>query len=105
MNMHGVRPRRAPEWSRVTLRQALTGNHILGRIKVGGVVQRDGKGRALTPFPEVLDLPTVVELRKILEPSPDARKRTGRKTLSYGVCLDGNPRQGAPVDGAAGGGE
>ncbi|MDG4801693.1 recombinase family protein [Micromonospora sp. WMMD980] len=79
MNTHGVRPRRAPEWSRVTLRQALTGDHILGRVTIGGVVQRDAKGRALTPFPAALDLPTVVELRKALDPSPDPRKRTGRK--------------------------
>ncbi|WP_229398215.1 recombinase family protein [Micromonospora okii] len=79
MNRHGPKPRRAPEWSRITLGQSLTGDHILGRVTVGNVVQRDADGRALTPFPAVLDLPTVTELRKALAPSPDPRKRGGRK--------------------------
>lgn len=87
LNHAGPRPRRAPEWSRTTLGQALTGDHILGRVTVGGVVQRDGKGHALTPFPAILDLPTVVELRKALAPSADPRKRGGRRPSRLGSRL------------------
>ncbi|MEU4568691.1 recombinase family protein [Micromonospora sp. NPDC023956] len=79
MNYAGIKPRRAPEWSRTTLAQALTGDHILGRVTIDGVLQRDEDGRPFAPFPEVLDLPTVVELRKALSPSGDPRKRGGRK--------------------------
>lgn len=79
MNDNGHTPRRTDAWSRVTLGQALTGDHILGRITTGGALQRDEQGRPLTPFPAVLDLPTVVELRRLLAPAPDGRKRGGRK--------------------------
>ncbi|TDC29713.1 recombinase family protein [Micromonospora sp. KC213] len=78
LNYEGPPPRRAAQWSRVTLRQTLTGDHILGRVTVGGVVQRDADGHAFAPFPAILDLPTVAALRKALAPSADHRKAPGR---------------------------
>ncbi|RLK22616.1 DNA invertase Pin-like site-specific DNA recombinase [Micromonospora sp. M71_S20] len=79
LNHNGPKPRRAPEWSRVTLKDALTGDHLLGRVTVGGVVQRDDQGHALTPFPAVLDLVTLVELRKLLAPGRERKTPLGRK--------------------------
>jgi DNA invertase Pin-like site-specific DNA recombinase len=79
LNRQGPPPRRAPEWSRVTLRQAITGDHILGRVTLDGKVIRDESGHALTPFPAVLDMPTVTALRALLNPQPDGRKKPGRK--------------------------
>ncbi len=79
---HGRPPRRAASWSRVTLRQVLTGSAVAGRV-----VRLDADRK---PVP-VLDpdgVPVTIEailtpdesaaLRAVLAPTPDARKG-GRK--------------------------
>ncbi|MDG4792676.1 recombinase family protein [Micromonospora sp. WMMD1082] len=92
LNRNGPKPRRAAEWSRATLKQVLTGDHILGRVVSNGVVQRDEKGRPVTPFPAVLDLPTVLALRKVLasdeEYVPRGRHpaRLGSKIIECDGC-------------------
>jgi hypothetical protein len=79
LNTHGPRPRRAPEWSRVTLRQCLTGDHLLGRIVLNGVAVRDDDGKAVTPFPEVMPLGKLQRVRAALAQTPDDRKKGGRR--------------------------
>lgn len=78
MTEHGTPPRRADAWSRVTLRQVLTGDAVLGRMTIGGQVERDGDGHALTPFEPILNLTESAALRQQLKPVPDAAKG-GRK--------------------------
>jgi DNA invertase Pin-like site-specific DNA recombinase len=63
MNHAGIKPRRAPRWTRQTLRRALTGDHILGRVSQGGRPLRDEEGEILAPFPPVLTLGQVTALR------------------------------------------
>ncbi|WP_157749061.1 recombinase family protein [Micromonospora echinospora] len=89
MNYHGPSPRRAEQWSRTTLAQALTGDHILGRVTIGNVLQRDAKGFPFAPFPEVLDLPTVTALRQALARNADPTKspRGPRKPARLGSRL------------------
>lgn len=78
LNYQGVKPRRAPRWSRVTLRKALTGNHILGRVTQNGQLLRDDKGEILAPFPAVLTLGQVTALRAQLAPSGTTQQGGGR---------------------------
>lgn len=67
-------PRRAAAWSRVTLRQVLTGDAVLGYTKVDGALLRDGQGKPVQAWPAILTPAEVAELRKLLAPMPDARK-------------------------------
>lgn len=76
LSERGVAPRRAASWSRVTLRQSLTGEHVLGRVTYRGEVLRDDDGRPFAPWPAILDPDTVAALRQALASSP--RKRPGR---------------------------
>jgi DNA invertase Pin-like site-specific DNA recombinase len=87
MNHQGVAPRRAPRWTRVTLRKALTGDHILGRVTYGGKPVRDAEGEILTPFPAVLTLAQVATLRDRLAPSGASQQGGGHpaRELSGGA--------------------
>lgn len=66
MNHAGVKPRRAPQWSRVTLRRVLTGDHIVGRTTVNGKLARDADGQILAPFPPVLSIAQLTAVRAAL---------------------------------------
>ncbi|MCX4572271.1 recombinase family protein [Streptomyces sp. NBC_01571] len=66
MNHAGVKPRRAHQWSRVTLRRVLTGDHITGRMTVNGRLARDADGQILAPFPPVLSVAQLTALRAAL---------------------------------------
>jgi site-specific DNA recombinase len=72
LNHQGIAPRRAKAWSRVTLRKALTGDHILGRVTQNGRPLRDEEGEILTPYPAVLTVSQVSALRARLAPSGTA---------------------------------
>lgn len=93
LNYQGVKPRRAKAWTRVTLRKALTGDHILGRVSQNGRLLRDDEGEILTPFPEVLTVSQVSALRARLAPSGRAPKGGGHPArllsglLSCHSCL------------------
>lgn len=73
----GAKPRRAASFSRVTLRQVLTGEAVLGRVTHGGVLVRDEDGRPAQPFPPILSFETVSALREALKPKE--RKHAGRQ--------------------------
>jgi DNA invertase Pin-like site-specific DNA recombinase len=77
MNHEGVKPRRVKEWSRVTLRRTLTGDHIAGRITMNGQVARNEKGEVLAPFPAVLSLAQLTAVRAALADGK-APVRSGR---------------------------
>lgn len=77
LSERGYAPRRASSWSRITLGQVLTSDHLLGRVKRGGEIVRDAEGRPFTPFPAILDLGTVTALREVL--TPKGRKPAGRQ--------------------------
>lgn len=77
LNHAGVKPRRAPEWHRHTLRRVLTGDHIVGRMTVNGRLARDAEGEILAPFPPVLTVAQLTALRAALaDGKPPVR--TGR---------------------------
>src|SRR5690606_2731053 len=78
LNHKGVKPRRAKAWSRVTLRKALTGDHILGRVTHNGRLLRDEEGEILAPFPPVLSVSQVAALRARLAPRGDHKNGGGR---------------------------
>ena len=78
----GRPPRRADAWSRVTMRQVLTGSAIAGRV-VRMVDRRpvavlDADGVPVT-IPAIITPDESAALRDVLEPKPDARKVGGRK--------------------------
>ncbi|WP_329544707.1 recombinase family protein [Streptomyces sp. NBC_01356] len=77
MNHQGVQPRRAKQWSRLTLQKVLTGDHILGRATQNGHLLRDQDGKILTPFPAVLTLGQVTALRARLAPQGSSTPRGG----------------------------
>ncbi|HEY1158078.1 MAG TPA: recombinase family protein, partial [Arthrobacter sp.] len=77
MNHKGVKPRRAAQWSRVTLRRVLTGDHIAGRVTVSGKLARDSDGEILAPFPPVLSVAQLTALRAALA-NGKAPVHTGR---------------------------
>lgn len=75
MNEHGHTPRRANAWSRVTLRQVLVGDAVLGRATVGGKLLRNEEGAPVAPFPAIITLAESLALRDALAvKTPDARK-------------------------------
>ncbi|WP_078496530.1 recombinase family protein [Streptomyces sp. W007] len=78
LNHEGLRPRRAAEWSRVSLQRVLTGDAVLGRITVNGALLRDDKGEIETPYPAVLTVDQSVALREALAPDPTRPKSSGR---------------------------
>lgn len=96
MNHKGATPpRRAPEWSRVTLRKVLTGEAVLGRITVNGTLLRNDDGDIATPYPPILMPEQSVALRAALKPDPSRPKATGRhpaRVLSGIVYCHGCPR-------------
>lgn len=73
----GCGPRRAPRWSRVTMRQVLTGSAVAGRVVriVDGVAVPllDADGVPLT-VPAILSADESAAVRQALTPVPDARK-------------------------------
>jgi site-specific DNA recombinase len=78
----GRPPRRADAWSRVTMRQVLTGSAIAGRV-VRMVDRRpvavlDADGVPVT-IPAIITPDESAALRDVLDPKPDARKAGGRK--------------------------
>lgn len=79
MNHAGVRPRRAKEWSRVTLAKVLTGDHIMGRVVENGRPMRDADGGFITPWPPVLTAAQVSAVRAVLSPDPARPASGGRR--------------------------
>jgi len=85
---NGRPPRRAAAWSRVTMRQVLTGSAIAGRVvrmvddeqtgKRRPVAVLDSDGVPVT-IPAIITLDESAALRDVLDPKPDARKAGGRK--------------------------
>jgi DNA invertase Pin-like site-specific DNA recombinase len=74
-NHAGVKPRRAKEWSRVTLRQILISDAIMGMATEKGQPLRDADGNIQYPHPEVLSPAMVSALRAVLAvKTPDPRK-------------------------------
>jgi site-specific DNA recombinase len=73
----GIRPRRAPQWSRRTLMQVLTGYPVQGRLMrlLDGryVPVVDGMGDPLS-IPEILTPDESAAVRQKLAPTPDSRK-------------------------------
>ncbi|MET7855702.1 recombinase family protein [Streptomyces sp. NPDC005318] len=78
LNHAGVKPRRAREWSRVTLAKVLTGDAIMGRATENGRPLRDDEGNILTPWPAVLTAGQVAAIRAVLAPNPAAPYSGGR---------------------------
>jgi site-specific DNA recombinase len=68
LNHAGIKPRRAARWSRNTLAQLVTSDHVLGRVKVRDDFLRDGEGAIAAPFPSILNLGQVTALRAKLGP-------------------------------------
>ncbi|MFM9649937.1 recombinase family protein [Streptomyces galilaeus] len=68
MNHAGIKPRRAEKWSRIALRRALTGDHILGRLTAKGRPLRDEDGQIVAPWPPVLTVGQVTALRAKIGP-------------------------------------
>ncbi|MFB6828129.1 recombinase family protein [Streptomyces hydrogenans] len=107
LNHEGTKPRRAREWSRVTLAKVLRGDAILGRITVNGDVLRTHDGEIDTPYPAILTPEQSQALRLALKPDPTRPKSTGRhpaRLLSTLLSCVGCPnsltvarRQGNPV--------
>jgi DNA invertase Pin-like site-specific DNA recombinase len=81
LNHAGVKPRRAKEWSRVTLAKVLTGDHIMGRAVENGRPMRDDEGNYITPWPAVLTVAQVSAVRAALAPDPSARYSGGRRPV------------------------
>ncbi|MFD3573863.1 recombinase family protein [Streptomyces sp. NPDC058644] len=79
MNAKGIKPRRAKEWSRITVGKMLTSDHIMGRAVEAGRPLRDAEGNFLTPWPEILTPGQVAALRVVLAPRPDAPFTGGRQ--------------------------
>lgn len=79
MNAKGIKPRRAKEWSRITVGKMLTSEHIMGRAVEAGRPMRDADGDFLTPWPEILTPGQVAALRVVLTPRPDAPYTGGRQ--------------------------
>ncbi|MFD3952159.1 recombinase family protein [Streptomyces albidoflavus] len=78
LNHAEVKPRRAAGWSRVTLRKVLTGDAVLGRVKVNGALLRTDEGDVATPFPAILSIEQSAALRSLLKPDPSRPKPGGR---------------------------
>ncbi|MFJ6465302.1 recombinase family protein [Streptomyces sp. NPDC091387] len=78
LNHEGRKPRRAKEWSRVALKRALTGDAVLGRITVNGVLLLDDKGHIEAPYPPVITTAQSAALRALLAPDPSRPRSTGR---------------------------
>lgn len=79
------KPRRAPSWSAITLRQVLTGQSVLGRLTYKGQPIRDEDGHAVAHFPTILTLPQHAALRAALavrEPNPAKGRRRASRLLS-----------------------
>lgn len=77
LNHAGKAPRRAKVWSRVTLRQVLMGDAVLGRMVLHGEVMRGEDGEAVTPFPAILSIRQSLALRQALAPGEDKTRRKG----------------------------
>ncbi|WP_217163335.1 recombinase family protein [Streptomyces sp. AC512_CC834] len=74
-NHLGIKPRRAQAWSRVTLRQVLTGNQMDGWATERGKPVRDAEGNLIRLYPEILSPGQVAALRIALAvKNPDPRK-------------------------------
>lgn len=70
-----VKPRRAERWTRVTVRQVLCGDAILGRVTYQGKLVRNDDGTPFTPFPAIITPAMSERLRQLLAvKTPDARK-------------------------------
>lgn len=107
LNHEGTKPRRAREWSRVTLAKVLCGDAALGRITVNGDLLRTDEGEIATPYPAILTPEQSQALRLALKPDPTRPKTTGRhpaRLLSTFLSCPGCPsfltvarRQANPV--------
>lgn len=84
LNSRGVLSKQGKAWSRVTLRQVLTGDAVLGRMILHGEVMRDAEGAAVQVWEPILTLAQSKALRQSLAPAPDPAKRTrpGARLLS-----------------------
>lgn len=87
----GARPRLAEHWSVQSLRSALTGDAVLGRMTHAGEVVRDEDGYPLEVWTPVLPLADVERLRAALAPrkAADVRRRASRLLsglLACGTC-------------------
>lgn len=79
MNHAGPKPRRAKEWSRVTLRQILIGDAALGRMTSGGKLLRTEDGEIFTPFPAIITPGESAALRQALAVKTPNAKKGGRR--------------------------
>lgn len=100
LNRAGVKPRRAREWGAASLRWMLTGDAVLGRVRVGGSGRRGDKdhrtgalllgddGLPAVVWEPLLDVETVERLRAILAPrrSQERRRRAARTASGLLRC-------------------
>ncbi|WP_327169075.1 recombinase family protein [Streptomyces subrutilus] len=78
LNHQGVKPRRAREWSRVTLAKVLCGDAALGRVTINGELLRDEDGEIMAPYGAILTPEQSVAIRAALKPDPTRPKASGR---------------------------
>ncbi|MFE5516490.1 recombinase family protein [Streptomyces virginiae] len=78
LNHEGVKPRRAREWSRVTLTKVLCGDAVLGRVTINGELLRNEKGEITAPYSAILTLEQSIAIRAALKPDPTRPKASGR---------------------------
>lgn len=88
LDREGRRPRSAPGWTTTSLRNALTGNHVLGYLTHRGEVVRDSDGLPVQAFPPLLPHEDVERLRALLlKPKGAAKRRTKASLLLSGLAF------------------
>lgn len=85
LNARGVATRKGGPWSIQAVRQVLTGDPILGRVKSDGELLRDAHGFPREVFPPVLPLDDVERIRAILTPTPRGQGRRRAARLASGL--------------------
>lgn len=78
LNANGIRPHRARSWTMDTLSTVLSGDAIVGRVRVGGQLLRDDDGLPRVVWEPVLDLETWHAVRAVLAARGAARPYTRR---------------------------
>lgn len=87
-NARGIKARRGGQWLKQSLRVALTGDAIMGRVTHRGQLLRDEiSGLPIQYWPEVLPVEKWTQVRAILEPKPMEAPRKKRTRILSGLIV------------------
>lgn len=94
LNERQVPTRLGTVWQHNSLLGILTGDALLGRVKRHGRVMLDDDGHPLQPWPAILELSDVEQLRIILDPTP-VKPRSSRLLSGLVYCSECGRRMSA----------